>query len=245
MDLFKSLIAPFSVYDSTAIMLFGLGWLMVSLLVDHARPGRESAHTLMREYRRNWMRQLVTRPGRILDSAILATLSQSTSFFASACMIAIGGCFALLGQADHLADLAGVIGDGPVPPKLVWEVKIFLVLMVVAYAFLKFVWAVRLFGFCAVVMASVPEGEPSEEGYRIADRAADLNIYAARQFNRGLRAVYFALAALFWLIGPVPMMLATGATCIMLYRREFHSDSRATLLGASEPEKPAGQDGQS
>ncbi len=38
-----------------------------------------------------------------------------------------------------------------------------------------------------------------------------MNITAARSFNRGLRSIYFALAALAWLLGPVPLLAVTAA----------------------------------
>jgi len=106
-----------------------------------------------------------------------------------------------------------------------------MVILFLANGFLKFVWSHRLFGYCAVVMAAVPEGDAKNpETAKMARKAAKLNIYAARSFNRGIRTMYFALAGLAWLLGPVALILTTGATVLMLYRREFHSQSRLALL---------------
>ncbi len=52
----------------------------------------------MKEYRRDWMRQFVTRQPRIFDATMIDSLRQGTAFFASACMIAIGGGVALIGN---------------------------------------------------------------------------------------------------------------------------------------------------
>ena len=45
-----------------------------------------------------------------------------------------------------------------------------------------------------------------------------------------MRAIYFALSAAAWILGPVPLILATLATVAVLWRREFASQSRAALL---------------
>ena len=64
-----------------------------------------------------------------------------------------------------------------------------------------------------------------------ADQAAEINIAAARSFNRGLRAVYFGLACAAWLAGPLALMAATVFTLAVIWRREFASNSRNILLG--------------
>jgi uncharacterized membrane protein len=112
----------------------------------------------------------------------------------------------------------------------VWEAKILLVILLVASGFLAFVWAHRLFGYCAVVMASVPNDPEAPSAYPRAEKAAEININAARSYNRGLRAIYFAMAALAWLLGPVALLISTAVTFVVLWRREFASKSRMTLL---------------
>ena len=220
----------FSLWDLSAVAALLGSWVIIGFFIERETPNRPSTHNLMRAYRENWMRQMVTRQPRIFDINVLANLRSSGNFFASACMIAIGGGVALLGQAERLAGLATDFSAELAAPLIVWEAKILLVLLILAYAFLKFVWSIRLFGYCAVVMAATPNDENDPTAPEIAGRAAKLNIYAARSFNRGLRAVYYALAALAWLLGPIALLIATLSTIWMLYRREFNSLSRSALL---------------
>ena len=63
------------------------------------------------------------------------------------------------------------------------------------------------------------------------DRAAKIANLAARHFNRGLRAFYFALAALSWVVHPVAFALATTWVAVVLYRRDFHSRSQQIIRG--------------
>lgn len=113
---------------------------------------------------------------------------------------------------------------------MVWEIKILIVIIFLANAFLKYVWAHRLFGYCAILMAAVPNDPEDTLAYPRAAQAAEICVTAARSFNRALRATYFALASLAWILGPVALILGTAITFGVLYRREFASRSRAILM---------------
>jgi uncharacterized membrane protein len=49
-------------------------------------------------------------------------------------------------------------------------------------------------------------------------------------FNRGLRALYFALGALAWLLGPIPLMIAATVVIWVVWSREFASIPRDILV---------------
>ena len=215
--------------DLAALAFLTLAWFCFGLLVEHAPASRPSVAGLMVGYRREWMRQFVTREPRIFDAAIMDNLRQGTSFLASATMIAIGGGVALIGNTERLLGLAEDLTLSAAPAA-VWEAKIIVVLLFLTNAFLKFVWAHRLFGYCAIVMAAVPNDPGDPLAYARADQAAEVNISAAKSFNRGLRSVYFALGALAWILGPIALALATAATLGVLWRREFASLSRVVLM---------------
>lgn len=222
----------FSPLDALAVALILLGWIAIGWRIENPSNTRPSVSLLMGRYRAEWMVQMVTRQPRIFDSSILATLRQGTTFFASASMITIGAGLALLGQTDELRGVARDLTQIDAPA-LVWEVKILLTLLFLANAFLKFVWSHRLFGYCAVMMGSVPNDPEDPHAYPRAEKAGALNITAARSYNRGLRSIYFAMAALAWLLGPTALLLATAITLLVLWRREFASHSRSVLLEES------------
>jgi uncharacterized membrane protein len=78
------------------------------------------------------------------------------------------------------------------------------------HAFLKFVWANRLFGYCAVVMAAVPNDITDNCATPRALQAAEINIRAAWNFNRGLRSIYYGLGTLAWLLGAWALLVSTA-----------------------------------
>ncbi len=219
----------FSSIDITAVALVFLSWLSVTYAIENPPKKHPSVSKLMARYRREWMVQMVTRNPRIFDSHTVSSLRQGTSFFASASMIAIGGGLALIGNPEQLADVASDLSLQTIPT-IVWDIKILLILVFLTNAFLKFVWAHRLFGYCQILMAAVPNDPEDPEAMPLANKAAEVNIYAGRSYNRALRSVYLSLAAITWLLGPVALIAGSVLTVGVLYRREFASQSRQVLL---------------
>jgi len=221
--------AALSPLDWVAVMTALLAWAAMGWLIEHPGANRPSVTVLMSERRRDWMNVMVTREPRIFDSQILASLRQGTAFFASTCLLAIGGVLALAGNTEPLRGVAAEVTDMAVPV-LVFQIKLAFVAVFLTSGFLKFVWANRVFGYCAVMMAAVPNDPADPLAYPRAGQAAELNIRAAMNFNRGLRAMYFALGALAWLIGPITLMIATAVVVWVVWSREFASSARAILV---------------
>ncbi|MEM8657007.1 MAG: DUF599 domain-containing protein [Pseudomonadota bacterium] len=219
----------------TPLDWFALAFLLASLqgltwIVEHPPSSVPSTHSLMRRYRIQWMEQMAARDVRIFDAQVLATLRQGGSFFASTTLIAIGGGAAILGQAERVETVARDIDPSLSAPLIVWEVKILLVMILLGLAFLKFVWSIRLFGYCAVMISAVPNDGSTARAQAMARRAGQLNIYADRSFTRALRTVYFALASLAWFFGPIMFLVAILLTLTIVWRREFRSDTRKLLV---------------
>ena len=218
----------FDIFNYIALAGLLLSWLITSYLIEHPPSSRISVSELMSEYRREWMREFVTRQPRIFDATVIDSLRQATAFFASASMLALGGGLAVLGNSDQMMGLAQ---DFELTTRLAEiEIKMILVLLFLANAFLKFVWASRLFGYCAILMAAVPNDQKDPLAFHRAEQAAEINITAARSFNRGLRSVYYALGALGWIFGPEALIASTVITNIIVLRREFASVSRTVML---------------
>ncbi|MDE3028142.1 MAG: DUF599 domain-containing protein [Paracoccaceae bacterium] len=217
--------------DALAFAGLCLAYLALGYVIEHPPRRFPSVSLLMNLYRREWMSAFVTREPRIFDASIIDSLRQGTAFFASACMIAIGGGLALVGNSAPILGLARQLTLAPVSAE-VEQARAVVVVLFLANAFLKFVWSHRLFGYCQIVMAAAPNSAADPLATHRARQAAEINIHAAKGFNRGLRSVYFALGTLGWLLGPEVLMLTTLATVIVLLRREFASHSRRVLLDA-------------
>jgi uncharacterized membrane protein len=222
-------ITLFGPLDFVALGLLIAGWVLIGWRIEHPSARHPSTSQIMAGFRREWMRQMITREPRIFDAQIVSNLRQGTAFFASTSVIALGGTLAVIGNAERLSGVANDLAlmDAPV---FVWEVKLVIVTLFLTNAFLKFAWANRLFGYAAVLMAAVPNDVTDPACIPRADQAGEINVTAARSFNRGLRSVYFALTVAAWLAGPIALMVATASTLAVIWRREFASHSRSILL---------------
>jgi uncharacterized membrane protein len=224
----------FTLSDFLALALLAASWLILGQRIESSDAKTQSVTVLMAAYRREWMRQFVTRAPRVYDATVLGSLRQSTSFLASATMIALGGLLALIGNSDRLIGVAEDLTQGSHDARAV-EAKLLLVGLFLTHAFLKFLWSNRLFGYASVVMSAVPNDPDDPLCLPRASQAAEINIRAAFNFNRGLRSTYFALASLVWLIGPWALIGAVAVVSYMIWWREFASASRNILLDPPPP----------
>ena len=228
-------VALFSAFDFASLAFLVVSWAAIGWWIEHPTASLPSTSRLMSEFRRIWMQEMLTRSPRIFDAQIVTSLRQGTAFFASTAALALGGVLAALGNAERFTSVAGDLVQTEAP-LFVWEVKLAVVLVLLLNAFLKFVWANRLFGYVSVLMAAVPNDIAHPECQMRTNQAAEMNILAAMSFNRGLRATYFALAAMAWLAGPLLLSVATALTLAVIWRREFASRARRVLLSSKREE---------
>src|SRR6476619_3214329 len=108
-----------------------------------------------------------------------------------------------------------------------WELKCVGLVLICIYAFFKFAWSYRLFNYVAILYGAMPpvteKDRPETEAHVL--RTTRMFESAGLQFNRGQRAFFFALGYLGWFIGPIALILSTIATVVVMWRRQFASDS--------------------
>jgi uncharacterized membrane protein len=82
-----------------------------------------------------------------------------------------------------------------------------------------------------VLIGAAPKG-PDD---RAARRTAEVATQASRDFNQGLRAYYFSLAALAWFVSPYLFVATTTIVVVVLYVREYRSTALRLLGGERAP----------
>ena len=222
--------------DLAALAVFTLCWAGYSAVVDRVPSIKaRSVIEAMDGHRRRWMLAVLERENRIGDVNIIGNLMNSTSFLANNSIFILAGLVALLGAPDLGARvLAALPFAAPPSSDSAWELRIALLMVIFVRAFFELTWALRQFNYCSIVIGGLgfgPEHRPQ------AEMAAKVANRAARHFNTGLRAYYFGLAALAWIVHPVALMLASLLVLRELHRREFRSVLREAL--ATPPPRPA------
>jgi uncharacterized membrane protein len=218
--------------DWAAVAFFFAGWVGYAWFASWRGQRRASIIASTNRIRRQWMLQITYREVRVIDGTVIQNLSTSPSFFASTTILIIGGLLAVLGS-NNASQLVKEIPFAVRTSVLVFDLKIVLLLAVFVYAFFRFTWSMRQYTFGALLVASAPEASqfalndlPREA---FADRAGRVVGMAAETFNDGLRAYYFAFAAICWFLSPVIFVLGTLGVIYVLYQREFHSEVLGVL----------------
>ena len=222
--------------DLLAPAWFLLCWVGYTIYADRAH-GRPSLMQRMHDYRRLWMKCMLERDNRMVDTQIIANLMRSASFFASTTMFIIAGLIAVLGARDKAMAVLAELPFAAAAPPLLWDLKVLLLVILFVYAFFKFTWAFRHYNYVLILVGGVPAPERlTEESQRIAERIARIATSTGRHFNGGLRAYYFGLAALSWFVHPWLFVLITAWVVWVIYRREFRSRLLKTLAAPETAE---------
>src|ERR1700760_3460536 len=84
-----------STIDIIAQLWFMLCWAGYSYIADHLSKTRGSLLVVINHHRLNWMRRMLKRDIRMVDSTLIGNLSRSISFFASTTIFILLGLFTL------------------------------------------------------------------------------------------------------------------------------------------------------
>jgi uncharacterized membrane protein len=224
---------PFTTLDLVALCWFIGIWIAYAVAIEWSPYGRTGLNSLMDRYREVWMRRMLARDNRMVDMQVMAALTNGTAFFASTSLIAVGGALTLLRSTDEVLTVLATLPFGIETARTLWEVKVVGLAVIFIYAFFKFAWAYRLFNYVAILLGATPlaadKDTPEADAHVV--RTARLFAAAGRHFNRGQRAFFFALAYLGWFISPTVFMVTTAAALIVMWARQFASDSRRAVVG--------------
>lgn len=218
--------------DWAAVAVLFLGWIGYAVFAKRRSTLQPSLLDTTNQIRRHWMLQSTYREVRVVDGIVIQSLSSSPSFFASTTILIIGGLLAVLGTTEKASELVREIPFAARTSVLVFDLKIVLLLGIFVYAFFRFTWSLRQYTFGALLVGALPERDdllamgdaaaPIREAF--AERAGRVVGLAAETFNDGLRAYYFAFAAIGWFFSPLALAVATVGVVFILYRREFRSE---------------------
>lgn len=209
--------------DKIALLFFIASWVGYTFYTRHQKS-RDSLVMITNRYRLNWMRSMLKRENRSVDAIIIGNLMRSITFSANTTIFILAGLIGMLSYRDKVSDIIGAIPYSKPMTPMMWEIKIFLLIIIFVYAFFKYTWSLRQQNYTSIVVASAPlETEIKPEHDSIAQKAAFLAGNAADHFNNGLRAYYFGLAVLAWFVHPYLFMLLTAFVVYVIEKREFRS----------------------
>ena len=222
---------PFTLPDLLALAWFIVAWGGYAVLLEYVPHAREGLNARMNRYREVWMRRMLDREMRMVDMQVMAALQNGTAFFASTSLFAIGGALTVLRSTDDVLNVVATLPIGIQTGRVLWEMKAIGLAVIFVYAFFKFGWSYRLYNYVAILVGAAPPAKDKDtpEAKAHALRVGRLGAVAGLHFNRGQRAFFFALGYLGWFISPWVLMASSVIVAIVLWRRQFASDSRRAV----------------
>lgn len=171
----------------------------------------------------------VMRDGRdILAVQTLRNSTMASTFMASTAILLIVGVLTLSAQGEKMSGTwhaLNVLGEHSAD---IWLAKLLVMLFDLLFAFFAFCLSIRLYHHIGYQINTPPDLR--REVTQPAHVGAELN-RAAIFYRLGMRAYYFTVPLLFWLFGPLMMMVATAVLVFFLYHLDRAPRRASDLMG--------------
>jgi len=226
--------------DITTLDLFALVWLIgvwvtFTIVQDYLLKDRVAVNQHLTIIRRHWMERMLERDNRIMDSQLVGHTMNSCTFFASTTMLVLAGLVGSFSGLERVHEIIGSLSFTVKTSRELLELKMLLLVGIFVFAFFKFTWALRQYNYCCALLGSAPLPPVPEDVRRVmGENIASVLTLAVKAFNGGLRAYYFALAALAWIAGPWFLVVATGAVLLVLVRRQGYSRTERVISAQAD-----------
>lgn len=229
-----------SLLDVLTLAFFVSVWFGYTQFARIRARSTYSMSYILRQLRIDWMSTLTRKEHQIADAALLGNVERVVTFFASSTILVLAGVLTLLASAEIVVQvLQSLPFTADTSPDKV-RFKLAGLALIFVFAFFKFTWAIRQFGFVSVLMGAAPQYRSTdfsdEQRTTFARQAAKVFDQAGHEYNNGLRAYYFALAYLCWFLHPGLFFLSTVMVISVLYRREYRSRVLRALLATKDLE---------
>ena len=229
------------------IIAFGtFGWFVLCWFgyTQFAKRQAKKTHciaSVLHRHRITWMRRLLYRDHLIADTALLASLERQVSFFASTTILILAALLTLLSTSEKLYSILTSLPNAYPTTLHETQARLLLMIAIFIYAFFTFTWSMRQYAFCAVLMGAFPKAKTgtvisqSQENHIVY--VAKIIDHAGHSYNYGLRSYYFAMATLAWFIHHLLFILGCALVVLILYKREFHSNTLKVMNMINDAEQ--------
>ena len=165
-----------------------------------------------------WVYDVMAHRGKdVMAVQSLRNFVMAASFMASTSVLLILGTLTLSGQAESLGQTWHAINIGGSGAPQAWIVKVMCLLTTFIVAFFAFTMTIRMLNH-VLFMINVPDADqhPGLSPRHVAHRLARAGHY----YSVGTRAFFVAIPLVFWLFGPLYLVLATIGLVVALHHVE-------------------------
>jgi uncharacterized membrane protein len=128
--------SDFSTADLSAVGLFLIAWCGYTLTMDHLARGLWGVNQHLKLLRGEWMKRMLDRENRIMDTALVGHTIHSVTFFASTSMLVLAGLVGLLGAAETAHSMLSQFSFATPVSRELFELKVLLLFGIFIFGFL-------------------------------------------------------------------------------------------------------------
>ncbi len=199
-----------------------LCWLSYNMGVPLLERHRPSLSVIMSMQRRRWVANAARRESP-LDGILSGNIMGSVSFLASTSVLLVLAIFTAFGNLSALLETLQTVGFRTSYTTADVQVHLFAMLAVFVMSFFSFTLALRQFNHYCILLGALDHGGHTSEAE--IDAIAQLNSLAAKNFNNGIRAYYFAVPTVAWFANEWLAIGTSLVTVAFLIHREFFSSA--------------------
>jgi uncharacterized membrane protein len=181
-----------------------------------------SIHFVNELTRRIWVESVMNNPGKdVMAVQTLRNFIMVSILMVSTATLLIVGTLTLSGQTETISRTWHALNIGGSHSAELWIVKVMCLLADFLIAFFSYALSIRL-ATQVLFMLNVPkdfqEAHPMLAAHHVARR---LNM-AGLMIAVGMRAYFFAIPLVFWLFGPIFLLLATAGVVTVISKLDRH-----------------------
>lgn len=177
-----------------------------------------SIHYVNSITRRAWVEHVMTSAGKdIMAVQTLRNYIMNSILMVSTTSLLIVGTLTLSGQTESISRSWHAISLGGSHAAELWIIKIMCLLADFMVAFFSYAMSIRLANHVLFMLNIPKEIHSAQESLSPAAVAARLN-RSGQMIAIGMRAYFFSIPLVFWLFGPIYMVLATIGIVVILSR---------------------------
>ncbi len=168
-----------------------------------------------RHARTEWVKSMMSDPARnIVGVQTLRNATMAATFMASTAILLIMGTLNLSGEASKLLDTWHLLNFFGSSLPTLWIVKLLCLVTTFFASFFAFSMSVRLYNHVGFQLSVPPSGQTPH----LTPHTVAIHLNRAGSFySVGMRAYYFSVPLVFWLFGPLFMLLATLVLVAVMY----------------------------
>lgn len=187
-----------------------------AFLISRARRDPDfTIHAINQKARVLWIAAVMKdRSKDIMAVQTLRNYVMAATFKASSAILLILGTLTLSGQAESLARTWHALNVAGSPAPEWWIVKIMCLLTALIVAFFAFAMTIRVLNHVVFMVSLTPA---DAQGALAPERVAQRLNQAGAFYTIGMRAFFLTVPLVFWLFGPLFLVVATLGLVVVLY----------------------------